>query len=194
MLDARQQAIVIGTLLGDGCLEKNGTHARLKVDHGATQKEYVEWKFHELKSVATGSPKQIGFFDRRTSKTYIHWRFATQSRSEFDCFWSAFYKSGRKIIPGSIMELLNAPLALAVWYMDDGYLRKDCKALHLSTQGYTENEQVLLQKCLLENFGIETNIHQVRKYFKLYIPFKQAGKFCRLVESDMIPSMSHKLL
>lgn len=59
MLNARQQAIVIGTLLGDGCLERNGTHVRLKVDHGATQKEYVEWKFQELKSVATGLPKQI---------------------------------------------------------------------------------------------------------------------------------------
>lgn len=194
MLDARQQVIVIGTLLGDGCLEKNGIHVRLKIDHGATQKEYVEWKFHELKSVATGLPKQIDFFDRRTSKIYIHWRFATQSRSEFDSFWSSFYNSGRKVIPNNIVELLNSPLALAVWYMDDGYRRKDCKALHLNTQGYTENEQILLQKCLLENFGVETKIHRARKYTKLYIPSKEANKFCKLIEPHMIPSMSRKLL
>lgn len=78
--------------------------------------------------------------------------------------------------------------------MDDGYRRKDCKALHLNTQGYAKEEQALLQKCLLKNFEIETKIHRLNEYFKLYIPSNQARKFCSLIESYIIPSMSYKFL
>lgn len=79
MLSARQRAIIIGTMLGDGCLEKNGIHFRLKVDHGPAQQQYVSWKFDQLADVAASPPKKVGFFDQRTSKTYVHWRFATRS-------------------------------------------------------------------------------------------------------------------
>lgn len=194
MLNAKQQAIVVGTLLGDGCLEKNGIHVRLKVDHGVQQKAYVEWKFHELAEVAASPPKQLEFFDRRTQRVYTHWRFATKSIADFDPFWEIFYVAGRKQIPTKLSEFLLSPLALAVWYMDDGYRRKDCKSLHLNTQGYTEEEQTILQKCLLKNFEIFTKIHWAGKHAKLYIPSNQSERFCNIIKPFMIPSMERKLL
>lgn len=194
MLNARQRSVVIGTLMGDGCLERNGTHVRLKIDHGTKQKEYVEWKFHELLDVSTTPPKLLKFFDSRTSKIYTHWRFATKSTAIFDGFWDLFYNARRKKIPSNIKEFLNTPLALAVWYMDDGYRRRDCKALHLNTQGYTENEQSLLQECLLSNFGIRTKVHWAGKHPKLYIPASEAKQFCEIVKPHMVLSMNYKLL
>lgn len=194
MLNARQQAIVVGTLLGDGCLEKNGNHVRLKVDHGAQQKAYVEWKFQELANAAASPPKRLEFFDRRTSKTYTHWRFATKSVQTFDSFWETFYVAGRKRIPTNISELLISPLALAVWYMDDGYRRRDCRSLHLNTQGYTEEGQNMLQECLLRNFGVSTKIHWAGKYSKLYISSDQSERFCETIKPHVIPSMERKLL
>lgn len=194
MLSERQRAIVIGTLLGDGCLERNGHHVRLKVDHGEQQEDYVKWKFQELSNVAVSHPKMLEYFDRRTGQVYTHWRFATRSLKCFNMFRNLFYSSRGKGIPPNLAEYLNSSLALAVWYMDDGYRRRDCNALHLNTQGYTENEQHLLQDCLFRNFQISTKVHWARNYPKLYIPSNQARRFCEIVRPHMIPSMYRKLL
>ena len=40
-LSIRQQAILVGKILGDGCLEKNGNHVRLKIEQADCQKDYV---------------------------------------------------------------------------------------------------------------------------------------------------------
>ena len=194
MLSARQQTIIIGTMLGDGCLEKNGTHFRLKVDHGPAQQQYVNWKFDQLADVAASPPKKVEFFDQRTYKTYVHWRFATRSIKELDYFGDIFYNGGRKFIPLNVIDILKEQLALAVWYMDDGYLRRDCGALYLNTQGYKKNEQFLLKECLSNNFRIETTIHLAREHFLVYIPSHQAKKFCDIIRPHVISSMSYKLL
>lgn len=193
MLTERQQAIIIGTLLGDGHLEKNGLHVRLKIDHGNKQSDYVQWKYQELKTIAAKEPVCVKFFDKRTQQVYIHLRFATKSLSILDYFKDLFYDGRRKIVPPNLEELLNSPLSLAVWYMDDGYLRKDCKALHLNTQGYSENEQKVLQGCLERNFGVVTRVHWARGKPKLYIPSEMTEKFCGIIRSHIIPEMYRKL-
>ena len=50
-ITSRQDAIIIGSLLGDGCLEKNGRFTRLRLEHGHIQKSYLEWKYKELKGL-----------------------------------------------------------------------------------------------------------------------------------------------
>src|SRR3989344_4671341 len=49
-LTEKQRDIVVGLLLGDGHLEtqNSGRTYRLKVEHGALQRDYVEWLFGEL--------------------------------------------------------------------------------------------------------------------------------------------------
>lgn len=193
-LSLEQHEVLIGTMLGDGCLEKNGKHSRLRVDQSQQQKEYVEWKYEVFQSWTISSPKLVDFFDLRTNKTYSHCRFTTLSLEVFDVYRDIFYYEGRKRVPINLNSLLQSCRSIAVWYMDDGYRRSDCKGLYLCTSSFTLDEQYLLMSCLLDNFEIDTRIHWASGNARLYIPAKSAEKFCKMIEPYIVESMSYKLL
>ena len=46
-MTTRQRAIVVGKILGDGTLEKNGNYSRLRVCQSDKQKDYVYWLYEE---------------------------------------------------------------------------------------------------------------------------------------------------
>lgn len=193
-LSKRQLSIVIGTLLGDGCLETNGRFVRLRTDHSGRQREYVFWKFREMHDLTSGKPRFVKYYDKRTGKIYKHWRFDTRSAEELTHYKELFYTNGKKQIPLGIKELLIKPLSIAVWFMDDGYRRKDCKGAYFNTQAYSRQGQRLLQEMLEENFGIKTRIHWARGKAKIYIPSCEFSAFRDLLGREAIPCLEEKLL
>ena len=64
----------------------------------------------------------------------------------------------RKRVPKNIQDLLIHPLSLLIWYCDDGSKRGDCQAGRFATQCFDEEEQNLLKKCLLDNFGLGVDV------------------------------------
>ena len=194
MLTSRQKAILIGMLLGDGCLETNGTKVRLRIDHSGSQKDYVLWKFKELEGFTASKPRFSEVYDKRTKRLYQHWRFDTLSLRSLKVYQNLFYSHKRKIVPKQITKLLKSPLTLAVWFMDDGYNRNDCRGMYFNTQAYTLEEQGLLQSCLKNKFNINSKVHWARGKPKIYIPSKEGNKLCKLINPYVIPNMRHKLL
>ena len=189
-----QRAIIIGSLLGDACLERNGKHYRLRIEHGRTQKAYVLWKckmFTELLTEA--SPMQVKAFHLGRQRTYESWRAYTKSLPVFDGIGEAFYHSRRKVIPRNLTELLTDPLSLAVWHMDDGYKRSDCNAFRINTDSFSEEEQEILRETMAKNFGIQCSVHKKGKYRNLYIPKKSARQFVELVKPHVLPSLLYKI-
>jgi hypothetical protein len=86
-------------------------------------------------------------------------------------------------------------LALAVWYMDDGHRRVDCRALRLNTQGFLPEEVDLLIQVLAHNFGVETRRHRVKgDQWVIYIPAHAAQRFCDRIRPYIPPEMGYKLL
>lgn len=191
ILTQRQEEILLGKLLGDGFLEQNGVNVRLKIDHGAKQKDYVFWLYEEFKSVAL-QPYQLMFQDKRNGKMYKHWRFATHSSPVFNFWRQLFYQEGRKVINSQVIEKLT-PLSLAIWYMDDGFRRTDCRGLYLCTSGYSMEEQRLMQVCLEKKFNIQTSLHFAAKNVRIYISSSQVDKFCNIVKPFILPSFQYKL-
>ena len=191
ILTQRQEQVLLGTLLGDGFLEQNGRNVRLKIDHGAKQKAYVFWLYEEFKTIAQ-QPYQLLFQDKRNDKIYEHWRFATYSLPLLNPWRQLFYQNGRKIISSKIFELFS-PLSLAVWYMDDGFRRTDCKGLYLCTSAYSMEEQYLLQKYLKKRFHIQTKLHFAAKQVRIYVPSSQVDMFCTIVKPFILPSFKYKL-
>jgi hypothetical protein len=60
MVSKKQREILIGTILGDGYLQKTGKrNARLKLEHSEKQKDYIFWKYEELKNLMQDRPKRI---------------------------------------------------------------------------------------------------------------------------------------
>lgn len=192
-LSNRQKEILIGMILGDGHLEKNGNNVRLRVDHEKGQENYLRWKYLEFKNLVSGNPRLIQQIDKRTKKLYKRWHFSTYSLSVFNEYREIFYREKRKIIPKNIKKLMNSSLSLAVWFMDDGHKRTDCNALRLNTDSFQFEEQKLLQNCLKKNFGIDSKLHKKGKFWNIYIPSLEARKFCEIVKPFIVSEMKYKI-
>jgi hypothetical protein len=191
-LTVQQKAILIGKILGDGCLEKNGNHVRLKVEHGLKQKEYVNWLFSAFKPFVGKSPYSISHRGLEKNAT-LRWRFSTKTNAVFDDYYQMFYPNRKKIVPQGIQKLINNPLTLAIWYMDDGYLRTGHSGAYLCTSSFSSSENEELTKALFNVYGIETCIHYARKYPRIHIPSRHLQKFKKLIQPFVLKSFIYKL-
>ena len=193
-MTSRQEEIIIGLLLGDGHLEKNGRYVRLKVDQAIKHNDYINWLYNELKDLVPSQPVIVEENDKRTEKVYRRLHFSTYSIAELKKWRDDFYVNKKKIIPPKISSILNSALSLAIWLMDDGYKRNDCAAIRLNTDGFSYEEQQLLVGCLGKNFRIKSQIHKKGKWYNIYIPKGEANKFSTLVSPYILPSFRHKVL
>jgi hypothetical protein len=185
----------VGAILGDGCLERNGKHVRLRIDHGEVQQALVEWKFHQLAELEPSPPKRVEVFDPRTQKTYVHYRFATRTSVVLDEYYHLFYgASGIKRVPEQIGSHLNSALSIAVWYMDDGGRRGDCRSGYFNTQAFSAEEVLLLREGLQRNFQLPTTTHFAAGRPRIYIRSVHFEQFCGLIRPHVIPTMQYKLL
>ncbi len=192
ILTKRQRQILVGTLLGDGHLEQNGKYCRLRVDHYSKQKDYIFWMAKEFELFSL-KPRITSERDKRSGKTYIGWHFSTKSLPIFSEFRRLFYKNKKKIIPLKISEMMY-DLSLAIWYMDDGFRRRDSKGFYLCSSSFTGEEQKILLKMLLEKFGIEARIHHQREFERIFIPSAFSDRFNNLIKRFVLPALSYKLI
>jgi hypothetical protein len=107
----------------------------LEINHSASQKDYVDWKYKILKTITKGAPKL-----RRINDNRIAYRFFTRCLPEITDLFRTFYRDGKKSIPDKLD--INV-LSLAVWYMDDG--SKNRNTVYLNTQQFIPLDQLKLQ-------------------------------------------------
>jgi hypothetical protein len=178
-----------GTVLGDGYLEPHGKGVRLQIIHSVAQKEYIEWKHRELAQL---NPSPLYYYAKTR---YPFWRFVTRSHPYLMELRELFYVAGRKIIPDRILELLNTPQSLAVWFMDDGTLNKSSGSMLFETQSFSTEDIEKLRNCLQVNFGIQSRPCKSGKGrgLRLYIPVREARKLKAIIEPYVISQMRYKL-
>ncbi|MBI3589163.1 MAG: hypothetical protein HY093_01990 [Candidatus Liptonbacteria bacterium] len=192
-ITSEQKALIVGTLLGDGSIEKRWKNPRLRIDHAAHQKDYVFWKYAILKNIATREPHIIHDRDNRNGKVFTRWYFSTKAIPQLEVYYRLFYQNNRKTISSELSNHFTEPLSLAVWLMDDGYKRSDCDALRLSTDCFTYKEQLVLRNCLDKNFGVRSVIHSKGNTWNIYIPSTQMIRVRSILTPHIIPSMNYKL-
>lgn len=162
MLTKEEKDILVGSLLGDGCLRiMDGCKApAFSVSHSEKQKEYVFWKYEKLRKWVTTPPwREERTYHKNRSRKTISWRFQTISNTVFSDLYNTFYKNGKKIIPESLSLLLkNSPLALAVWLMDDG--NRNHQSVFLNTQSFSLKEQHRLSEVLHEVYGFHVTVNK----------------------------------
>jgi hypothetical protein len=187
--------IIVGAILGDACLERNGKNVRLRIDHGQHQRALVEWKFQQLAELGPSTPKRVEVFDRRTNRTYVHYRFVSRTTEVLNEYFELFYgQQGVKCIPEDIATYLSSALGVAVWYMDDGGRRGDCRSGYFNTQGYQVGEIDFLRWCLLRNLDLPTSTHFAAGRPRIYIAKAHFQRLCDLVRPHVILDMRYKLL
>lgn len=194
VLSEKQQAILLGLLLGDGHMEWKYRYPRLRINQTLRHKEYVDWLYDELKEFCIEKPHAVDVTDKRNGSIYYHYLFSTKISPVFIKYHKLFYQQGRKIVPRKLPVLLKNKISLAVWYMDDGFKRNDCSSLYLCTSGFSLEDQEFLQDMLYKTFGLETKMHFAGKNARIYFPVHSAKRFCELVRSFILPVFYYKLL
>lgn len=188
-----QRQIIIGLLLGDGHLEtqNNGRTYRLKIEHTHWQKEYTEWLYKIFKDWVLTPPQEKDQMVNGVRYTKV-W-FSTVSHGAFRFYAQQFYRSKHKILPKLIHKWLS-PIALAVWFMDDGSIKsKRHRALILNTQSFTVAELRRLIKVTKDIFAVEMVLRKQRNLHQLLVTSQTVEKFVDIIQPYIVPSMRYKL-
>ena len=211
------KAIMIGLILGDGYISPKG---RINVTHCEQQKEYIEYKAKLLHSVTGGKDINIYMINKISTykkgnkiisqKEVVNYSFKRQSK-DFIQFRELLYPSNRKTITKKVLNLLN-PLAIALWWMDDGCLT--VKYTYLNGRrvkcGYTlrfytyltKEENELIQQYFIDKYNMNWNVVKADNakdstQWMLRCGVHEGRKFLAIIRDIIltkVPSMSYKVL
>lgn len=198
--------LILGSLLGDGCitLNKGYTNARFSFRHSQKQKEYFDWKTSILKEIS--SEKNIWMQNTKDNEycksNSVKYRFQSLALPELTNIYNLVVKRGKKRINQKWLSFLT-PISLATWWMDDGSIISNCRKGVFCTDAFLKKEVILIQKYLKTVWSIDTKIgktsksnSQKRRYFRLYIQSsEELKKFLRIIAPyTTIKSMMYKIL
>lgn len=194
-LTEKQRDVLVGVLLGDGCLEtqNQGRTYRLKVEHSLSQKDYTDWLFGIFKDWVLTEPKPRKYTSYSRERT--NYRFSTISHGSFRFYAQQFYRNGKKVMPKLIGKMLS-PLALAVWFMDDGSIKsKQHKALVIHAQSFERADLERIIFTLKKNFGVGSVLRKRSdgSGYIIYLLSETVDNFINLIKPYILPAMEYKL-
>lgn len=197
LFPSHQFDVIIGSMLGDARLEcrsegkRYPVSARLRIHQSEKQKEYVFWKYEQLKNFVLKGPRRIkAGYDIQRKKDWHSWYFHTRTLEEFGPLYHYFYHNGEKVLPDNIEKLIT-PRAMAVWFMDDG--SNTGESYTISTHCFVMKDQLRIIDFLKKKFDISATVQKDRTKLKIRIGRHEYQKFNQIVESHIIPSMTYKI-
>lgn len=193
-LTRNQKSIIVGTVLGDGFLQKTGArNARLRLEHSNKQKDYIVWKMQSLPRLFQGKPTYLSRVHPKTKRMYHYVRAQSNTSPEIGKLQNVFYQNGKKTIPEDFEKYLDE-LVLAVWYMDDGYYYKKDKNSFIYLGKMSKNEANIVSDAIRNRFNIATKIYDKKnKGLALYFPVAETRKMHNLIRQYVIPLFQYKL-
>lgn len=189
IVNDKQIEILAGCILGDGYIYPKGA---IQIEQGIGQKDYLLWKFRQLKNLVSVQPRLVAR-KRRDGSVGQSCRFVL--KQYFRPWRKMFYPNGKKVINDEVLNLIT-PLSLAVWYMDDG-CKKNNYTLVISTDSFSKNSVCKLRKLLKNKWNVKTRIkikkYGKKKYERLTIGSYDLVTFINLIRPYIIPSMLYKI-
>jgi recombination protein RecA len=199
-LSDQQWQVVLGSLMGDGNISPNTrdrSGVRFRLGHGAAQADYLEWKVSLLANVA---------HTRRTNAQGAVFADFTPLPELDELRRAVYLGDGCKHLNWDYLKALT-PLALAVWYLDDGSFVLRSKGLQRRTAGgsgridicveaMSEGSRDRLVEHLRGVYRLDVKLIRRGASRKSFIQFSTAAttKFHELVAPYVPPAMERKLL
>lgn len=199
-ISSAHKQVILGTLLGDGCLEIRTNKAKfadylLSFKHGVRQKNYCAWKHNLLGCLVTSQePRPV------KNGRSVQYRSRTTTHPYFTKLKQAIYQP-QKTIQKHIFSELDY-LGIAVWYMDDGSLTFDhgLPCVRFSTCSFSQSEILFLRNLLENKFQIKTmhckwtNPKQNKIYYGILLRNQNAIKFLTKLQQtvDIPQCMTYK--
>jgi recombination protein RecA len=199
-LSDQQMQVILGSLMGDGNLSPNRqgrSGTRFRLGHGAKQAAYLNWKVSLLGNIEcsrTVNAKGAVFAD------------FTPLPELAEVHDAVYFGDGKKHLTWDYLKALT-PLALAIWYMDDGCFTLRSKGLQERTQGgsgridfcveaMSRGSRERLAQHLRDTLGLDVRLVARGQMQKATLIFTTSAseKFQKLVAPYVHPSMEYKLL
>jgi len=200
-LGPQQQQVVLGGLLGDGNLSPSripgSLGTRFRMGHGVKQLEYLDWKaslFGNIEQSRITNAKGAGFVDLTPLPELAELREAV------------YLGDGHKHLSWDYLKALT-PLALAIWYCDDGSFLVRAKGVQEHTRdgsgrskicvpAFSSGSRERLLKHLADTFDLHPTltIWGARKMPLLVFAEDETAKLHELISPYVHPSLQYKLL
>ena len=198
-LSAQQWQVLLGGLMGDSALSpsKSGHSARLRWGHGVKQEAYGDWKqslFGNIDVSKSRNDKDSVFYDMTPLPELAELRRVV------------YMGDGHKTISTEYLKALT-PLALAVWFMDDGTFTVRSKGVQVRTAGgsgrvqfcvesFSEGSRQRMVDFLRDSHGFDVSLRLAgaRKMAVITFTTASSARFLELVAPYVHPSMDYKLL
>jgi recombination protein RecA len=199
-LGGQQVQVILGSLMGDGNLSPNlrgRSGTRFRMGHGAKQAAYLDWKVSLLENIPHG----------RTSNTKgAVFADFTPLPELGELRETVYFGDGKKHLTWDYLKSLT-PLALAVWYLDDGCLTVRSKGAQERTKGGTGRIEICVEAMspgsrdrLLDylrdthRLDVKLTVRGARKISVLQFTTAASEEFQEIIAPYVHPSMDYKLL
>ena len=188
-------SILIGSLLGDGSMEKSKDGYRFVFYQKGEHIEYLIWLHAQIfkHGYCKENIPQIQSRTGGNDKLAYYCRFRTFTFSSFDWIYDGFYNKGKKALPCWIEQYIS-PVALAIWIMDDGTWIKD-RGIRLCTDNFTLSEVKKLVDILTTKYKLKVSIIKtgIIDQYGIYIPKSNLPVLVPIVSPFMHPFFRYKL-
>lgn len=183
--------ILVGILLGDGYISKDG---RLEIGHSINQKDYLLFKKERLKYLIYTS-----YREQLINNKFIQCSIRSGTTPYLRLMRKIWYKPNKQLTEKMINKINEE--GLCYWYLDDGSLlfqrdkdgNIESRKGYLNTQGFTYEENLMLQKMLLNKYNIKTLIHKDKEYYRLYLNSTELKKLIKIIFPYCPPCMYYKI-
>jgi len=138
LLSDQQLQVVLGAVMGDGNLSPNRrdrSGTRFRMGHGAKQAEYLDWK--------TSLLGNIGHSRTVNAKGAVFADF-TPLPELAELHDALYFGDGKKHLTWEYLKSLT-PLALAIWYMDDGSFTVRSRGVQQRTAGGSGRIEIVVE-------------------------------------------------
>lgn len=192
-----QREVLYGSLLGDGGISKNGHYEE---SHCEAQKDYLTFK-----TTVFSNLMRSGGVDKRVAKSgygagKTNYRFALKNAPVFSIERDRWYKNGKKIISEQALQTMG-PLALAVWYMDDGckHVKSGAFSISFATHSFSSLDVDKLRGWLLQKFKAESWISPHKRYsgedrgFEIRVSGESARILLRIIAPYVVKCLRYKI-
>lgn len=177
-----QKEIIFGLLMGDGSIQKVINSYQSRTNHSLKQIEYVKYLVGKLNNLTYG----LKISESKNSIKYPQCYFCLKPNENLKEFYDMFYIDKIKKIPDDLSLL--TPLAMSIWFMDDGTASGRC-SISIATCCFAIDDLNRLSNYLKLKYDINT---VVRKDKRLYFNANGGRKFKELVNDYIIDEMKYK--
>lgn len=203
-IDDTQKQVILGTLLGDGSITnyerfRNGKRTQITFMQSSGHSSYFFFKARVFSDLVASVQKRKSSWNK-VPMWYGYLSSNPVLMNYLTKLGMVDSKVSKRVIPKGLFEQVT-PIALAIWYCDDGSINARGAGAQLSTHGFTEEENYRIVSEMQEKWGIEIHVYKDKRVRKrcedkgnfLCIFSDSAEKFFNLIYPYVPIEMGYKL-